>query len=54
MKKVKSITDLFGNKLNVNEMDILFTGSDYVIAKYKGYGFVNTYAPFDGYTVEFE
>lgn len=54
MKKVKSIKNLFGEKLPLDKMEILHIGADYVVAKYKGYGFINTYGAFDGYTIEFE
>lgn len=54
MKKVKAIRNLFGENLPLEKMEILFVGTNYVMAKYKGYGFAKTYAPYDGYTVEFE
>ena len=54
MKKVKCIKNLFGEKLPLDKMEILFTGTDYVVARFKGYGFTSHYGPFDGYTVEFE
>ena len=54
IKKVKAIKDLSGENLPIEKMDILFIGDNYVIAKYKGYGFMNKYASYDGYTVEFE
>ena len=54
MKKVKAIKDLFGENLPIEKMEILCVGADYVLAKYKGYGFMTRYAPCDGYTVEFE
>lgn len=54
MKKVKNIKNLFGEKLPIEKMEIRFVGEDYVIANYKGYGFVKNYGPADGYTVEFE
>lgn len=53
-KKVKAIKDLYGENLPIEKMDILFIGDNYVIARYKGYGFMKKYAPYDGYTVEFE
>lgn len=53
MKKVIEIRDLFGHKLPIDKMDILFTGKDYVMARYKGFGFTKVYAPYDGYTVIF-
>ena len=54
MKKVKAIKDLFGENLPTEKMEFLFVGADYVLAKYKGYGFMKRYAPCDGYTIEFE
>ena len=54
MKKVKAIRNLFGESLPVEKMEILFVGADYVLAKYRGCGFVKRYASCDGYTVEFE
>ena len=54
MKKVKAIKNLFGENLPIEKMEIFFVGTDYVLAKYKGYGFMKSYAPCDGYTVEFE
>lgn len=54
MKKVKTIKNLFGENLPLEKMEIFFVGADYVLAKYKGYGFMKRYAPCDGYTVEFE
>lgn len=53
MKTVKSIKTLFGEELNINAMEILATGENWVMAKYKGYGFTKTYGPWNGYTVEF-
>lgn len=53
-KKVKSITNLFGEKLPIEKMDIKFIGTNYVMASYKGYGFTKVYGPADGYIVEFE
>ena len=54
VKSVKSIKTLSGEELNVSRMEILATGENWVMAKYKGYGFIKTYGPWDGYTVEFE
>ena len=54
MKKVKAITNYEGKKLKLEDMEILFVGADWVLAQYKGYGFMKRYAPCDGYTVEFE
>lgn len=54
MRKVKSIKDLFGHTLSIENMDIKFVGRDYVIASYKGSGFEKLYSPCDGYIVEFE
>ena len=51
MKKLISIKDRNGNNLPIDKMDILFVGENYCIAKYKGFGFVKTYSPADGYTV---
>ena len=54
MKNVKSIKNLFGEELNLNAMEILATGENWVMAKYKGYGFTKTYGSWNGYTIEFE
>lgn len=54
MKKVVSITDMLGNSLPLEKMDIKFIGEDYVIASFKGYGFTKRYASCDGYTVKIE
>ena len=53
MKTVKSIKNLFGEELNIDAMEILATGENWVKAKFKGYSFIKTYAAWDGYTVEF-
>lgn len=53
-KTVKSITNLFGEHINLDALDIMFVGNDYVMAKQKGYGFIKMYGPADGYTVEVE
>lgn len=53
MKKVKAIRNMCGEYLPIEKMEILFVGADYVMAKYKGFGFTKCYAPYDGYTVEF-
>ena len=54
MKKVKAIKNLLGENLPIEKMEILFVGADYVLAKYKDYGFMKRYAPYDCYTIEFE
>ena len=54
MKKVLEIRDLFGEKLPLDKMEIVHTGSNWVMARFIGYGFLSTYAPHDGYTVIFE
>ena len=54
MKKVTAIRNMFGENLPIEKMDIKFVGKDFVVASYKGFGFVKTYGPCDGYTVEFE
>lgn len=54
MKTVKSIKNLSGEELNIGAMVILATGENWVTAKFKNYGFIKTFAPWDGYTVEFE
>ena len=51
MKELISITDRNGNSLPIEKMDILFVGENYCIAKYKGFGFMKTYSPADGYVV---
>lgn len=54
MRKVKAIRNLFGENLPIEKMEIRFVGKNYVIANYKGYGFIRNYGPWDGYIVEFE
>jgi hypothetical protein len=54
MKKVKAIKNLLGENLPIEKMEFLFVGADYVVIKYKGYGFTEVYAPYNGYTIEFE
>lgn len=54
MAKVVSVTNLFGEKLPLEKMDIHFIGDDYIIASYKGFGFAKRYATCDGYTVIIE
>jgi hypothetical protein len=54
MKKVKAIRTVFGENLPIEKMEIRFVGTDYVVASFKGYGFFVTYAPYDGYVIEFE
>ena len=54
MKKVLEISDLFGNKVNLNKMEILATGKDWVVAKFVDFGFTKTFSPCDGYKVVFE
>lgn len=54
MKKVKAIKNWNGENLSIEKMEVLFTGTDYVLAKYEGYGIAKRYSSCDGYTVEFE
>ena len=54
MKKVKAIRNMFGENLPIEKMDIKFVGDDFVVATYKGFGFLKTYGPADGYKIEFE
>lgn len=54
MKKIKAITNIFGENLPIEKMNIQFVGNDYVIANFKGFGFTKNYGPANGYTVEFE
>ena len=54
MKKVISITNIWGEKLPIEKMNIKFVGDDYVIATFKGFGFDKRYSSCDGYTVEIE
>ena len=54
MKKVISIKTISGEHLPIEKMDILFVGNDYVLAKFKGYGFITNYNKCDGYTVVIE
>lgn len=54
MKKVISITNIWGEKLPLEKMDIKFIGEDYVIASFKGYSFDKRYSSCDGYKVEIE
>ena len=54
MKKVVSITNIWGEKLPLEKMDIKFIGNDYILASFKGYGFTRRYSSCDGYKVEIE
>lgn len=54
MKKIKSIKNLFGENLPLDKMEIVFVGHNYVVARPVGCGMLRTYAPYDGYKVEFE
>lgn len=51
MKKVISITDLFGNPVDLSIFDIIHIGTNDVLVRFKKYGFVQRFAPCDGYTV---
>lgn len=51
MRKVVKIIDREGNCLPLEKMNILFVGTDYVLASYKGFGFIKNYHACDGYTV---
>lgn len=53
-KKVTSIKNLFGDELPLDKMEIIHIGKDNVLAKFKGYGFIKNYGPWDGYTVTIE
>lgn len=54
MKKVVSVTNILGEKLPLDKMDIKFIGDNYVLASFKGYGFIKRYSICDGYKVEIE
>ena len=55
MKKVIEIRNrIDGEKLPLEKIEILAVGSNWVTAKFKGYGFIKTYGPCDGYEVKFE
>ena len=54
MKKIKAIKNIIGENLPLEKMNIQFVGKDYVVANFIGFGFTKTYAPWNGYTVEFE
>ncbi len=51
--KLISITDLWGEKLNLDHYDILWVDEDSAILKLKGYGncFTKRYSAADCYTV---
>jgi len=51
MKKIVSITDLFGDPVDLSIYDIIHIGTDYVVVKFKKHGFVQRFASCDGYTV---
>ena len=51
MRKVISITDMWGAKLPIEKMEFWFVGEDYAIGHYKGYGFDKKYTSCNGYTV---
>lgn len=53
MKKVNAIRNEITNEmLPLDKMEILFVGTDFVMAKIAG--FTKTYGKADGYIVEFE
>lgn len=51
MRKVLSITNLFGEQIPLDRFNIHFVGENYVIGSFKNSGFVRTFGPWDGYTV---
>ena len=51
MKKVTAIKNLFGEKVKLENYEVIHIGKDYVTMKFKNYGFIKTFAPYDGYTV---
>lgn len=53
MKQV-TVIDIMGNKVNMDIYEIFFIGKDYVICKFKDYGFMRTFSKADGYTVNIE
>lgn len=50
MKQV-TVIDRMGNKVNMNNYEILFIGKDYVVCKFKNFGFMQTFSKADCYTV---
>ena len=54
MKKVIAIKDMFGKELPLEKLDIQFIVDNYVMVKYKNFGFTKVYGPWDGYTVIIE
>lgn len=53
MKKV-TVIDRMGNKVNLDHYEIFFVGKDYVVCKFKNYGFMQTFSKADCYTVIIE
>jgi hypothetical protein len=53
MKKV-TVIDRMGNKVNMDNYEIFFIGKDYVVCKFKNYGFMQTFSKADCYTVIIE
>ena len=49
--RVVTISDMWGNKLPIENMEFWAIGKNYAIGHYKGYGFDKKYASYDGYTV---
>jgi len=50
MKKV-TVIDRMGNKVNMDNYEILFIGKDYVVCQFKNFGFMQTFSKADCYTV---
>lgn len=53
MKQV-IVIDRMGNKINMDNYEILFIGKDYVVCKIKDSGFMHTFSKADYYAVIIE
>lgn len=51
MKKVISITDMWGNSLPLDKMEVIHADENNCLARYKGFGITKNYRACDGYTV---
>lgn len=52
MQTVKAIiNNITGEQLPIDKMKIMYATDNYVLAKYKGFGFLKAYTPCDGYTI---
>ena len=54
MKKVVAIKNMFGEEVKLGNYEVIHIGKDYVAMKFKNYGFIKTFAPYDGYTITIE